>query len=155
MNMRCIFAVPHLVFGMLLVTAPGLLAHSYGEAWNSPRKWPYGRTARACPPIDVLPLAQEARRHPPGRPCNSNRPRERDKFVDGPYVFAQIESGMKDHTAQLAAKGISRIYSPADDIVDTPEFYNAYMFRNSGTRGTVFPNRKFNLKTKSPTRNIQ
>jgi len=69
-----------------------------------------------------------------------------DKFVDGLSVSPKLKAWMKkNHTAQLAGRDFTNLLT-ADDIVDTPEFYNAYMFRNSGYEGNGFPKPKFNLK---------
>src|SRR5882762_9178239 len=63
----------------------------YGERGIHRASGPYGRTARACPPIDVLPLAQEPRRHPPGGHATrtGSGPRQ---IRRRPERVAQIES---------------------------------------------------------------
>jgi hypothetical protein len=46
---------------------------------------------------------------------------------------------------QLSGNNLAQSLS-ADDVVDIPEFYNAYMIRNSGYEGNGFPKPKFKLK---------
>ena len=73
-------------------------------------------------------------------------PPDLDKFIDSLAVSPKLKTWMKkNHAVQLSganfAKGLT-----ADDVVDIPEFYNAYMLRNSGYEGTGFPKPKFKLK---------
>jgi hypothetical protein len=69
-----------------------------------------------------------------------------DKFVGSLTVSPKLKDWMKkNHTVQLAGTDFTNLLT-ADEIVDVPEFYNAYMLRNSGYDGAGFPKPKFKLK---------
>src|SRR5258708_36170812 len=69
-----------------------------------------------------------------------------DRFIDSLTVSPKLKDWMrKNHTVQLGATNLAKSLS-ADDVVDIPEFYNAYMLRNSGYEGAGFPKPKFKLK---------
>jgi len=73
-------------------------------------------------------------------------PPDLDKFVDGLTVSPKLKAWMKkNRTAQLSGTDFIKLLT-ADDIVETPEFYNAYILSNSGYEGTGFPKPKFKLK---------
>src|ERR1017187_1859733 len=55
-----------------------------------------------------------------------------DKFADGLSVSPKLKAWMKkNHTVQLSGTDFTKSLTP-DDIVDVPEFFDAYMSRNSG-----------------------
>jgi hypothetical protein len=73
-------------------------------------------------------------------------PPDLDKFIDGLAVSPKLKTWMKqNHTVRLSGTNFAKSLT-ADDVVDIPEFYNAYMLRNSGYEGTGFPKPKFKLK---------
>jgi hypothetical protein len=73
-------------------------------------------------------------------------PPDLDQFIDSLTVSPKLKDWMKkNHTVQLGATNLAKSLS-ADDVVDIPEFYNAYMLRNSGYEGAGFPKPKFKLK---------
>jgi hypothetical protein len=75
-----------------------------------------------------------------------------DRFVDGLTVSPKLKAWMKkNHTVQLAGTDFAKSLT-ADDIVDVPEFFDAYLSRNAGFQGTGFPQPKFKPKdrTSSP-----
>ena len=51
----------------------------------------------------------------------------------------------KHHTVQLSGEEFTKSLT-ADDIVDTPEFFKAYMAHNEAYRGMGFPEPKFKEK---------
>ena len=68
------------------------------------------------------------------------------KFIDGLSVSPEMKAWMKKHdSVQLAGVDFTKSLTP-DDIMDIPEFYNAYMARNVGYKGVSFPNPKFKEK---------
>jgi len=68
------------------------------------------------------------------------------KFIDGLGESPELKMWMKKHhTVELAGGDFTRSLTP-DDIVDVPEFFNAYMSRNMGYKGVGFPNPKFKEK---------
>jgi hypothetical protein len=74
---------------------------------------------------------------------------EFDKFVDGLTFSAKLKTWMKkNHTAQFAGADFIKSLTP-DDIVDVPEFFDAYMSRNSGFKGVGFPKSKFKEKDRT------
>ncbi len=54
----------------------------------------------------------------------------------------------KNHTVQLSGTDFTRALT-ADDIVDMPEFYNAYMLRNSGYEGSWLPQTEIQYEGRS------
>jgi len=73
-------------------------------------------------------------------------PPDLDKFIDSLTVSQKMKEWMKkNHTVHLGTTNLAKSLS-ADDVVDIPEFYNAYMLRNSGYEGAGFPKPKFKLK---------
>jgi hypothetical protein len=71
---------------------------------------------------------------------------ELEQFVDGLSVSPELKAWMKKHhSVQLSGADFTKSLS-AGDIVDVPEFYEAYMSRNIGFKGVGFPNPKFKEK---------
>ena len=69
-----------------------------------------------------------------------------DKFVDSLKVSPKMKAWMKkNHTVQLSGADFVKSLTP-EDIVDIPEFFAAYMSRNSGFEGIGFPKAKFKEK---------
>jgi hypothetical protein len=76
-------------------------------------------------------------------------PPEFDKFVDGLTVSPKLKAWMKkNHTAQLVGLDFAKNLK-GDDIMDVPEFFDAYMSRNAGFKGVGFPEPKFKEKDRT------
>src|SRR5712692_5034421 len=130
MRMRLHLRCAVVLVGMLLVFAPGwLAAQSTGSVEFTAQVAP---TDGRPEPVRQLTfyllrkslddIRQEALLLDPAP--------EFDKFVDGLTVSPNLKAWMKkNHTAQLAGTDFTNLLT-ADDIVDVPEFYNAYMLRN-------------------------
>lgn len=72
-----------------------------------------------------------------------------DRFVDGLSGSSKLKAWMKkNHTVELAGTDFAKSLT-ADDIVDVPEFYDAYLSLNGGFQGTGFPQPKFKLKDRT------
>jgi hypothetical protein len=72
-----------------------------------------------------------------------------DSFVDGLSYSAELKAWMKtNRTVQVAGPEFTRNLKPVD-IVDVPEFYDAYMARNAGFEGVGFPKPKFREKDRA------
>jgi hypothetical protein len=69
-----------------------------------------------------------------------------NKFVDGLEVTPELKAWMKKHhSVQLSGEEFTKSLT-ADDIVDTPEYFKAYMMHNAAYRGMGFPEPKFKEK---------
>jgi hypothetical protein len=69
-----------------------------------------------------------------------------DKFVDALTVSPALKSWMKKHhSVQLSGTDLTKSLTP-DEILDTPDFFDAYMSRNAGFKGVGFPEPKFKEK---------
>jgi hypothetical protein len=69
-----------------------------------------------------------------------------DKFVDGLTVSPELKAWMKKHhSLQLSGSDFTKSLTP-DEILDIPEFLDAYMSRNAGFKGVGFPEPKFKEK---------
>ena len=146
MKIRLHFRSTITFFGLLLVTTPGwLAAQSTGSVEFTAQVAP---TDGRPEPVRQLTfyllrkslddIRQEALLLEPAP--------ELDKFVDGLTVSPKLKAWMKkNHTVQLSGTDFTNRLT-ADEIVDTPEFYNAYMLRNSGYDGVGFPKPKFKMK---------
>jgi len=135
-----------IVFGLLLVAAPGwLAAQSTGSieftaqvAPTDGRPEPVRQLTFYLLRKSLDDIRQEALQLEP--------PPDLDKFIDSLTVSSKMKAWMKkNHTVQLSGTNLAKSLS-ADDIVDIPEFYNAYMLRNSGYEGSGFPKPKLKLK---------
>jgi hypothetical protein len=72
-----------------------------------------------------------------------------DSFVDGLSGSAELKAWMKtNRTVQLAGPEFTRSLKGAD-IVDVPEFYDAYMARNAEFEGVGFPKPKYREKDRA------
>jgi hypothetical protein len=69
-----------------------------------------------------------------------------DKFVDALTVSAELKAWMKKHHSVNLGGGDFTKSLTADEIVDIPDFFDAYMSRNAGFKGVGFPNPKFKEK---------
>jgi hypothetical protein len=73
-------------------------------------------------------------------------PPDLGQFVDGLTVSPELKTWMKKHhSVQLVGADFTKSLTP-DTILDTPEFFEAYMSRNLGFKGNGFPDRKFKEK---------
>jgi len=69
-----------------------------------------------------------------------------NKFIDGLELTPELKAWMKKHhTVQLSGEEFTKSLT-ADDIVDTPELFKAYMAHNEAYRGAGFPEPKFKEK---------
>lgn len=69
-----------------------------------------------------------------------------DKFVDALSDSPELKAWMKKHrTVNLSGGDFTKSLTP-DEIVDVPEFFDAYMSRNAGFKGVGFPKPKFKEK---------
>jgi hypothetical protein len=90
---------------------------------------------------DLADIRQEALRIHPAP--------DLDSFVDGLSFSAELKTWMKtNRTVQLAGPEFTRSLKPGD-IVDVPEFYDAYMARNAAFEGVGFPKPKFREKDRT------
>jgi len=146
MKMRFDIRSTGIVFCLLLVAAPGwLVAQSTGSveftAQVAPaegRPEPVRQLTFYLLRKDLEDIRQEALQLEP--------PPDLDKFVDSLAVSPKLKDWMKkNRTVHLGGTNLAKSLS-ADEVVDIPEFYNAYMLRNSGYEGTGFPKPKFKLK---------
>ncbi|HVA94833.1 MAG TPA: hypothetical protein VNI36_08020 [Candidatus Dormibacteraeota bacterium] len=68
-----------------------------------------------------------------------------NKFIDSLKVSPKLKSWMKKHhTVRLVGEDFIKSLT-ADDIMDVPEFFTAYMSRNVGFKGAGFPEPKFKV----------
>ena len=146
MKMRSYIRSAGMVLGLLLVAAPGwLAAQSTGSieftaqvAPTDGRPEPVRQLTFYLLRKSLDDIRQEALQLEP--------PPDLDKFIDGLTVSPKLKAWMKtNHTVQLSGTDFTKSVT-ADDVVDIPEFYDAYMLRNSGYEGTGFPKPKFKLK---------
>jgi len=71
-----------------------------------------------------------------------------DVFIDGLSVTPELKAWMKKHhTVELAGSGFVKAITP-DDVLVVPEFYAAYVTRNSGYPGSGFPKPKYTDRDK-------
>lgn len=69
-----------------------------------------------------------------------------DKFVDKLEVTSELKAWMKKHhSVDLSGDEFTKSLT-ADEIVDIPEFFKAYMAHNAAYRGMGFPEPKFRAK---------
>jgi len=90
-----------------------------------------------------------------GREAAANYPKpDMDAFIDKLGVSKELKAWMKkNHTITLSGEDlINRLKVP--DVMDIPEFYDAYMRRNAGDEAFNFPKPKFKVtdKTKDPAK---
>jgi hypothetical protein len=146
MKMRLYIRTAGVVLGLLLIAAPGwLAAQSTGSieftaqvAATDGRPEPVRQLTFYLLRKSLDDIRQEALQLEP--------PPDLDKFIDGLTVSPKLKAWMKkNHTVQLSGTDFTKSVT-ADDVVDIPEFYDAYMLRNSGYEGTGFPKPKFKLK---------
>jgi len=72
-----------------------------------------------------------------------------NKFIDALEISPEIKAWMKNHhSVQLSGEEFTKSLTP-DDIVDTPEFFKAYMEHNAAFRGVGFPDPKFKEKERT------
>jgi hypothetical protein len=69
-----------------------------------------------------------------------------DKFIEGLSVSSELKAWMKKHhSVQIYGEDFTKSLTP-EDIVDVPEYFKAYMARNSAFKGIGFPDPKFKEK---------
>ena len=90
-----------------------------------------------------------------GREAAANYPKpDMEAFIDKLGVSKELKAWMKkNHTVTLSGEDlINRLKVP--DVMDIPEFYDAYMRRNAGDEAFNFPKPKFKVtdKTKDPAK---
>jgi hypothetical protein len=68
------------------------------------------------------------------------------QFVDALTVSPELKAWMKKHhSVQLSGGDFTKSLTP-EEIMDVPEFFDAYMSRNVGFKGNGFPDPKFKEK---------
>jgi len=90
-----------------------------------------------------------------GKEADANYPKpDMDAFIDKLGVSKELKAWMKkNHTVTLSGEDlINKLKVP--DVMDIPEFYDAYMRRNAGDEAFNFPKPKFKVtdKTKDPAK---
>ena len=71
-----------------------------------------------------------------------------DNFIVGLDISPELKTWMKKHrTVRLTGEDSTKGLTP-EDIVDTPEYFKAYMLHNEAYRGAGFPEPKFTEKEK-------
>ncbi len=74
---------------------------------------------------------------------------ELDKFVDSLTASPELKAWMKkNRTVQFAGTDFAKSLT-ADDIMNVPEFFSAYMLRNKEFQGVGFPTPKFKEKDRT------
>ena len=69
-----------------------------------------------------------------------------DKFVDGLEVTPELKAWMKKHrSVRLTGEDFTKGLTP-EEIVNVPEFFEAYMTHNEAYRGAGFPEPKYKSK---------
>jgi hypothetical protein len=69
-----------------------------------------------------------------------------DKFIDDLGVSPELKSWMKKHhSVRLTGDDFTKSLTP-EEIVDTPEYFKAYMSHNEAYRGAGFPEPKYKAK---------
>jgi hypothetical protein len=135
--------------GLLLVLFPALLAaQSVGRVDFTARVSPTGGRPEPVRQLTFYLLSKslddirtEALQLEP--------PPDLDKFVDDLKVSPQMKAWMKKrHSVRLVGGDFIKSLTP-DDIVDVPEFFDAYMMRNSAFKGVGFPEPKYKEKDKT------
>jgi hypothetical protein len=72
-----------------------------------------------------------------------------DKFIDDLKVSPKLREWMKKHhSVQLSGPDFSKGLT-ADEIIEVPEFFSAYLAHNAGLEGTGFPNPKFHERDRA------
>jgi hypothetical protein len=77
-----------------------------------------------------------------------------DKFIDSLDVSKELKAWMKtNHRVKLAGEDFTKMLK-ADDIMNVPEFFSAYVERMVGDRTAGFPTPKYKLedRTKDPAK---
>ena len=90
-----------------------------------------------------------------GKEADTNYPKpDMSAFIDKLDVSTELKAWMKkNHTVSLSGEEfINKLKVP--DVMDIPEFYDAYMRRNAGDEAFNFPKPKFKVsdKTKDPSK---
>jgi hypothetical protein len=140
-----IHAVTLLVASLLFIAPTRLGAQSTGSVEFQARVTPSGGQPEPVRQLSFYLLRKsfediraEALQSAPGP--------DLDKFIDGLEFTPELKAWMKKHhTAQLSGEGFIKTVT-ADDIVDTPEFFKAYMTHNEAYRGLGFPEPKFRAR---------
>jgi hypothetical protein len=146
MKMKLYVRSAGIVLGLLLVAAPGwLAAQSTGSIEFTAQVAPTDGRPEPVRQLTFYLLRKsldDIRREA----LQLEPPPDLDKFIEGLTVSPSLKAWMKkNHTVQLSGTDFTKSVT-ADDVVDIPEFYDAYMLRNSGYEGTGFPKPKFKLK---------
>jgi len=76
-------------------------------------------------------------------------PPKLDDFIDGLTTSPELKAWMKQKkTVELAGSGFIKLLD-ADSVMGVPEFYTAYMTRNTGFPNSGFPKPKYTEKDKT------
>jgi hypothetical protein len=140
-----IHAVIVLLASLLFIGPARLGAQSAGRVEFQARVTPSGGQPEPVRQLSFYLLRKsfediraEARQSVPALDLNT--------FIDGLEFTPELKAWMKKHhTAQLSGEEFTKSLT-ADDIVDTPELFKAYMSHNEAYRGAGFPEPKFRAK---------
>jgi hypothetical protein len=138
-------AVTLLIAALSFITPARLAAQSTGRVEFQARVAPSGGQPEPVRQLSFYLLRKsfediraEAQQSAPASDLN--------KFIDGLEFTPELKAWMKKHhTAQLSGEEFTKSLT-ADDIVDTPELFKAYMTHNEAYRGAGFPEPKFRAK---------
>ena len=145
MTKSCFRFSPLFLGFLLIVLAPRLAAQSHGNIEFTARVSPAGGQPEPVRQMTFYLLAKSLEdirmEAVPTAPSA-----DLDKFIDGLDVSPELKGWMKKHRSlQLNGDDFTKGLS-ADDIVDVPEFFKAYMTHNAAFRGIGFPEPKFREK---------
>jgi hypothetical protein len=146
MKTKSHFCTAAFAVGLLLIALPGLLAaQAPGRIDFTARVAPTGGRPEPVRQLTFYLLSKslddirsEALQLEPAP--------DFDKFVDALTVSPELKAWMKKHRSVNLSGGDFTKSLTADEIVDVPEFFDAYMKRNLGFKGVGFPNAKFKEK---------
>jgi hypothetical protein len=134
--------------GFLLLLFPGLVAaQSAGSVDFTARVSPTGGRPEPVRQMTFY-LLSKSLNDIRSEALQLEPPPDLGKFVDALKVSPAMKAWMKrNHSVRLVGEDFIKSLTP-DDIVDVPEFFDAYMMRNSGFKGVGFPNPKYKEKDK-------
>jgi hypothetical protein len=137
-----------LIFGLLLAAFPAFLAaQSMGRVDFTARVSPTGGRPEPVRQLTFY-LLSKSMDDIRAEALQLEPPPDMEKFIDGLKVSPQMKAWMKrNHSVRLVGSDFIKSVTP-DDIVDVPEYFEAYMKRNAAFKGVGFPNPKYREKDK-------
>ncbi len=129
--------------GLLLLALPAILAaQSTGRVEFTARVAPTGARPEPVRQLTFYLLTKSLEKIRVDALHNDPVP-DIDKFIDALKVSPELKAWMKKHhSVRLVGEDFIKSLT-ADDIMDVPEFFTAYMSRNVGFKGAGFPEPKF------------